>query len=158
MKIYEFLDQHNIPYERYDHAPVYTVAEADALNLEIGGEHTKNLFLRDKKGRRHLLLVAQAESVINLKELGKKLGISGMSLASPERLMTHLGIEPGSVSPLALLNDSENGVEVLIERSVWEAEAVRCHPLVNTATLVIPREGLAQFLQTTGHSVEVVDI
>jgi len=158
MNIYDFLDQHEIPYERHDHPPVYTVAEAEDLNLEIGGEHTKNLFLRNKKGKRHLLLVAHAETVINLKELGKRLGISGLSLASPERLMTHLGIEPGAVSPLALLNDRVHAVEVIIEQAVWEAESIRCHPLVNTATLVISMAGLAQFFAATGHDVEVVGL
>ena len=156
MNIYEFLEEHNIAYERHDHPAVYTVAEAEKLVPHTGGAHTKNLFLRDKKGKRHLLLVAFADTPVNLKELSTLLGMSNLSFASPERLLTHLGITPGAVSPLGLINDVDYAVEVAFERGVWESAALSCHPLVNTATLVIPKEGVEHFFAATGHEVNLV--
>jgi len=158
MDIYEFLENHNVTYQRYDHPAVYTVAEADELVPANDGAHTKNLFLRDKKDKRHLLLVAFAETPVNLKELSALLEISNLSLASPERLLKHLGITPGAVSPLALINDVDHLVEVVFERGVWESAALSCHPLVNTATLVLPKAGIEQFLRATGHTVTLVNL
>lgn len=158
MDIYAFLEQHQIPYERHDHPAVYTVAEAEKLANDMGGAHTKNLFLRDKKGKRHLLLVAHADTAVNLKALSSKLETSNLSLASPERLLKHLGITPGAVSPLALVNDAEQKVEVVFEEAVWNAPSLRCHPLVNTATLVLSMASMETFFKATGHQVNVVQL
>lgn len=158
MDIYDFLDQHKIDYTRIDHPAVYTVAEAEKLVPDSGGVHTKNLFLRDKKGKRHVLLVAQADTLVNLKDLSKQLEMSNLSFASPERLLKHLGITPGAVSPLALINDVDRAVEIVFEQAVWHGADLRCHPLVNTATLVIPKEGVEKFFEATGHKVRLVDL
>ena len=137
--IYTFLAQHAITYQRVDHPPVYTVEEADRLVPSLGGVHTKNLFLQDRRGRRFFFLMCASQKTVNLKTLGQALDISKLSLASPERLRQYLGVEPGTVTLLALINDLELRVEVLIDRDLWQAEALTCHPLVNTATLTIPR-------------------
>lgn len=158
MDIYDFLNQHNIAYTRQNHPAVYTVAEAEKMIPDTGGTHTKNLFLRDKKGKRHVLLVAEADTPVNLKELSKLLEMSNLSFASPERLLKHLGITPGAVSPLALINDVEHAVEVAFERAVWNAPELRCHPLVNTSTLVIQKEGVEKFFEATKHEVRLVDL
>ena len=154
--IYEFLDANNISYERHDHQAVFTVEESKILSPELNGASTKNLFLRDKKGLRHFLVTVQEDKKVDLKALSSALDSSRLSFGSPERLKTHLGIDPGSVSLLALANDSENNVEAFIDQEIWEDEAILCHPLVNTSTLVVPRKDMKLFLEKTGHGVRLI--
>ncbi|MEC8939722.1 MAG: prolyl-tRNA synthetase associated domain-containing protein [SAR324 cluster bacterium] len=156
--IYEFLEANQVEYERHDHEAVFTVEESKKLSPELEGASTKNLFLRDKKGSRHFLVTVPEDKQVDLKALSGKLDCSRLSFASPERLKTHLGIEPGSVSLLALANDNENKVEAFIDQDIWQAEAILCHPLVNTSTLVIPREDMRQFLEKTGHGVKLIEV
>ncbi len=156
--IYEYLDANEVAYERHDHEAVFTVEESKQLSPELEGASTKNLFLRDKKGSRHFLVTVQEDKQVDLKVLSGKLDSSRLSFASPERLKTHLGIEPGSVSLLALANDYDNKVEAFIDQDIWQAEAILCHPLVNTSTLVIPREDLGQFLEKTGHGLKLIEV
>ena len=156
--IYEFLDSINVSYERFDHPAVYTVSEAKKLSPEMDGASTKNLFLRDKKGIRHFLVVVPQDKQVDLKELSSILEASRLSFASPDRLKKYLGIEPGSVSILALLNDPEKTVEVFVDNELWNAEIILCHPLVNTSTLAITRDGIKQFLEKTGHNLMLVEV
>ena len=156
--IYEFLDSINVSYERFDHPAVYTVSEAKKLSPEMDGASTKNLFLRDKKGIRHFLVVVPQDKQVDLKELSSILEASRLSFASPDRLKKYLGIEPGSVSILALLNDPEKTVEVFVDNELWNAEIILCHPLVNTSTLAITRDWIKQFLEKTGHNLMLVEI
>ena len=156
--IYKFLDSINVSYERFDHPAVYTVSEAKKLSPERDGASTKNLFLRDKKGIRHFLVVVPQDKQVDLKELSSILEASRLSFASPDRLNKYLGIEPGSVSILALLNDPEKTVEVFVDNELWNAEIILCHPLVNTSTLAITRDGIKQFLEKTGHNLMLVEI
>ena len=109
--------------------------------------------------RGHFLVVAEAHANVNLKELAKKLEVSNVSFASKERLMKYLGIEPGSVSPLALFHDREvRAVEVAFDRTVWTSPRICSHPMVNTATLLIELDDLRKFLTATGHDeVTVLD-
>ena len=155
---YKFLDSINVSYERFDHPAVYTVSEAKKLSPEMDGASTKNLFLRDKKGIRHFLVVVPQDKQVDLKELSSILEVSRLSFASPDRLKKYLGIEPGSVSILALLNDPEKTVEVFVDNELWNAEIILCHPLVNTSTLAITRDGIKQFLEKTGHNLMLVEI
>jgi len=147
-----------VSYERFDHPAVYTVSEAKKLSPEMDGASTKNLFLRDKKGIRHFLVVVPQDKQVDLKELSSILEASRLSFASPDRLNKYLGIEPGSVSILALLNDPEKTVEVFVDNELWNAEIILCHPLVNTSTLAITRDGIKQFLEKTGHNLMLVEI
>ena len=146
-----------IPFQRFDHAPVYTVAQANNLRPGLPGIATKNLFLRDRKGRRHFLLVCRDDQPVDLVALSKRIGATKLSLASPERLKEYLKIDPGSVSVLALINDDRRQVELLIERGVWESDALQAHPLVNTTTLVVPQNGLEKFIASTGHTPKIID-
>ena len=156
MDIYEFFDSNNISYERHDHPAVYTVEEANRLVPRLPGAKTKNLFVRDKKGDRHLLVVVSHEKSVDMKALGSLLGTTKLSLASPDRLKKHLGVEPGAVSLLGLYNDREEGVvEIVVDRKVWDAKALTCHPLVNTSTLVMPMDDVRKFLELTGHEPSV---
>ena len=156
--IYAFLDAERIPYERLDHPPVYTVAEAERLVPPLPATHTKNLFLRDRRGERHFLVVVGFEKMVDLKGLARLLGVRKLGFGSPERLRRYLGVEPGAVSLLALVNDEAGAVEVVIDRPLWEARALACHPLVNTSTLTIARADMARFLRATGHSPRLVDV
>ncbi|MBN2387901.1 MAG: prolyl-tRNA synthetase associated domain-containing protein [Anaerolineales bacterium] len=156
--IYAFLAEHAIPYQKVDHPPVYTVAEAQRLVPPMPGAETKNLLLRDRKGRRHFLVVVSFDKTVDLQALAKALGVSKLSMASPERLRTHLGIEPGSVSLLAIVNDAAGAVEVILDEQIWAAGALKCHPLVNTSTLVIQREDIERILQITGHACRSIPV
>ena len=141
-----FLENHNIAYERHDHPAVYTVEEADRLVPELPGAKTKNLFLRDDKGRRHFLVLVPSDKRVDLKALREVLGVKRISFGSPERLKKYLGIEPGAVSLLAVYNDSGHKVEVFMDRDLWAADTFLFHPLVNTSTLVMERAGIERFL------------
>jgi Ala-tRNA(Pro) deacylase len=156
--IYDFLTREAIRFERHDHVPVYTSEQARQLVGPLTGASTKNLFLRDKKGVRHFLLTFQDTTAPDLKALAATLNTATLSLGSPERLLAHLGITPGAVSLLALINDPQHKVEVLMDEALWQADAIQCHPLVNTSTLVIPMEDVRKFLAATGHQARVVKL
>ena len=158
MDIYQFFAHHNLDYERHDHAEVFTVEEAKRLVPPLQGAKTKNLFLRDKKGRRHVLLVVGHDKSVDLKALSTLLDSSRMSLASPERLKKYLGITPGAVSILAVVNDANHEVEVVGDCDLWKANAFQCHPLVNTSTLVISKDHLKRFLENTGHQIRLLNV
>jgi Ala-tRNA(Pro) deacylase len=156
--LHEFLSRHAIEAERHEHPAVMTVEESERLVPKLPGAKTKNLFLRDKKGARHLLVTVPHDLAVDLKELGAALGVDRLGFASPDRLLKYLGVTPGSVSLLGLVNDTGHAVEFVIDRRLWEAEAVHAHPLVNTATMVIPHAQLERFLAATGHSPRIVEI
>jgi Ala-tRNA(Pro) deacylase len=158
LDIYVLLRDHGIDYRRYDHAPVFTCDEAERAVADAAAAHTKNLFLRDKKGLRHWLLVTLCEKVVDLMQVAERIGADRLSLGSPERLAKYLGVTPGAVTILALANDPAHAVGLVVDNDVWEAEAIRAHPLVNTATLVIPRLDLRRFLQHTGHVAQVIPL
>ena len=158
MDLDHFLSGAGIRLARHEHPAVMTVEEADRLVPPLRAAKTKNLFLRDKKGLRHILVTIPSDCTVDLNALGKMIGIAGAGFASPERLARHLGVAPGSVTLLALINDLAHAVEFYIDRALWEADAVRAHPLVNSATMVIPHADLERFLAATGHSAHVIDV
>ena len=152
------LDGLGIHCERVDHPPVFTIDEVERLVPPLAGAPTKNLFLRDKKGGRQALVVVAAHKPVDLRALAATTGFERPSFGSPDRLKRCLGIEPGCVSLLALVNDPEHAVELFVDRDVWTAEAFHCHPLVNTATLSVRHESAARFLSATGHALHLVTI
>lgn len=135
-----------------------TVEASERLVPRLPGVKTKNLFLRDRKGARHILVTVPHDLAVDLDALGAALGAKRLGFASAERLLTHLGITPGSVSLLALVNDMSHAVEFVIDRRVWDAEAVHAHPLRNDATMVIPHVQLERFLEATGHAPRIIDV
>lgn len=156
--LFDFLAAHDIAFTRVDHPPVFTIEEVRLHVPPLEGVATKNLFLRDKKGARQALVVVGAEKPVDLRALAARTGFERPSFGSADRLKRCLGIEPGSVSLLALVNDTTHGVEVFVDRDVWEAPAMHCHPLVNTATLSVPREAMTRFLAATGHTPRIVEV
>ena len=158
MHLTEFLAKHGIHPARHEHPPVMTVEESLRIVPKFPGAKTKNLFLRDKKGRRHFLVTVPHDKAVDIDALADAIGVNGLGFGSEERLLKHLGIKPGSVSLLALFNDEARGVEFVIDKVLWQAEAVHAHPLVNTATMVIPHADLERFLAATGHAPRVIEV
>jgi len=156
--MYSFLAEHGIAYERCDHPAVFTCEEAERLVPELPGMHSKNLFLRDKAGKRHILVCVPHDKNVDMKAFAASIDMKGASFASPERLMTYLGVTPGSATILGLVTDSGHAVEVVIDEKLWKAPLFQCHPLINTATLVIGHEGIEKFLKVTGHEAKVMDV
>lgn len=154
----EFLNKNNIDYERFDHRAVYTCDEANEVIPDLAGARTKNLFLRNKKGDRYFLLVLSEEKAIDLTALSKQLGSSRFTFASAERLKEHLAVEPGSVSLLAIMNDTDAKVELIIDADVWAANAVLCHPLVNTSTLILAMDQVKTFLGLLNKSANIMTL
>ncbi|MGF1727656.1 prolyl-tRNA synthetase associated domain-containing protein [Photobacterium nomapromontoriensis] len=156
MCIFEMLDGLAISYQKYDHAPVFTCDEANSLNLYIPGAKTKNLFLRDRKGERHFLVVVSDEKQIDLKYLSEHLNVKRLSFASAERLSKYLRTEPGSVSILDVINDHQGLVELIIDQDVWSSLALQCHPFVNTITLVINLKDIEKLLEHFGRTPKII--
>ena len=153
-----FLRTHAIEARRVEHPPVMTVEESERLVPALPGTKTKNLFLRDKKGARHFLVSVPHDLSVDLDALGDAIGAGRLGFASAERLQRHLGVMPGSVSLLALVHDRTHAVELVMDRRLWEADAVHAHPLVNTATLVVTHDALERFLAATGHAPRIIEI
>jgi Ala-tRNA(Pro) deacylase len=154
----DFLDSNGINYERHDHPAVFTVEEADRLVPKLPAAKTKNLFLRDDKGKRHFLVLVKSHKRVDLNGLKNLIGIKRISFGSPGRLKQYLGIEPGAVSLLAVFNDPEHHVEIVMDKDLWEEETFQFHPLVNTSTLVISKVNIKRFLDLTGHQMAVLKI
>jgi Ala-tRNA(Pro) deacylase len=151
--VYDVLGRLGIHYERFEHPPVATVDEAVRHWAGIEAVHCKNLFLRNKKGDRHYLVVAGHRTPVDLRRLAALVGDDRLSFGSPERLQAHLGLTPGAVSPFGLINDREHRVQVVIDAALREAERVAFHPNVNTATIVLARQDFEKFLAWSGHTV-----
>ncbi len=155
--LFALLDAHGVAHETLEHRPVFRVGEGDDIKARLPGAHTKNLFLKDAKGRLWLLSARQ-DAVIDLKALPAAIGSARLSFGSPERLLAALGVTPGSVTALALVNDPEHAVTFVLDRALAKAEVVNFHPLANDATTALSREGFAAFLQALGRTPVVVDL
>src|SRR5579864_5465207 len=154
--LFAYLDTLGIAHKTVSHPAVFTVEEAREWRGAVAGGHTKNLFLRDKKGAA-FLVVALENAAIELKSLHRLLGASGrFSFGSAELMRELLGVEPGSVTPFAVINDSERRVTVILDAALTTHEVLNFHPLVNTGTTTISREGLIAFLESTGHKPRIV--
>ena len=139
-----------------EHPPLHTVEESQALRGEIPGAHTKNLFLKDKKGALFLVVAAE-EAVIELRQLHNRIGASGrLSFGKPELLRAVLGVEPGSVTPFGLINDDPPQVGVVLDAGLMANETINCHRLVNTATTTIASRDLVAFIRSTGHEPQII--
>ena len=155
-ELYAYLDVMGISYDVEEHAPVFTIDEMRELGIK--GSVCKNLFLRDAKGRQHFLVVLPGDRQADLGALAAALGSSKLSFASEERLMKHLGLTKGSVTPLAVIQDPDHTVQVLLDESLTGMDRLGVHPLVNTATLWISGADLLRFVRSCGNPVKIVSI
>lgn len=150
-KIYDTLNQLNIPYQEYSHPAVFTSAEAAKYYNHIPGAHVKNLFLRNRNGKQHYLVVVLDHKKIDAKQLAKTLGESQLGFASPERLMKYLNVTPGSVSALGLVYDTEHHIQVIVDADIQTYPAISLHPNDNTKTLTISWTDFKKFLDWCGN-------
>ncbi|MGQ0584803.1 MAG: prolyl-tRNA synthetase associated domain-containing protein [Reyranella sp.] len=155
-QLFAKLEALGIAQRTVEHPPVFTVEEAKALRGNLPGHHIKNLFLRNKK-EEMWLVVALEDRAIDLKRLGEALGAGRLSFGSPERLRRHLGVEPGSVTPFALVNDETSVVRLVLDRGLSEGGPVNAHPLVNTMTTAIAIADLLRLFEATGHAPRWLD-
>jgi Ala-tRNA(Pro) deacylase len=156
--LFALLDRLGIAHKTVSHPALFTVDESRTLRGTIPGGHTKNLFLKDKKGAL-FLVVALEDAVIELKSLHRQLQASGrFSFGSADLLRATLGVEPGAVTPFAAMNDSEQRVSVVLDATMMQHETLNYHPLVNTMTTSIARTDLVRFLEATGHPPRIVPL
>ena len=155
-ELFALLYHLGITHKTVTHPALFTVEESQTLRGTIAGGHTKNLFLKDKKGAL-FVVVALEDAVIELKSLHRLLEASGrFSFGSADLLRATLGVEPGAVTPFAAMNDSERRVTVVLDAAMMRHETLNYHPLVNTMTTSIARGDLVRFLEATGHPPRVV--
>lgn len=151
------LDALGVAHETAAHPPVFTVEQARRHRVRHDGVHVKNLFVRNKKGAMYLV-TAREDAPVDLKALGRRLGAGTLSFASYERLRGHLGVEPGSVTPLAVLNDPAGAVTLVLDATLPRAEAVHCHPLRCDRTTTLRGDELVRFARDVGHEPVLVDL
>lgn len=151
-----FLDAHGVEQATYDHPAVFTVGESGKIKQDIPGAHTKNLFLKDAKGQLWLVS-AEGHAQIDLKRLHHVIGSARLSFGSAELMAETLGVAPGSVTAFGLINDVDRRVRFVLDRTLAEADLVNFHPLTNTATTTVSREGFRRFLDALGVTPTVVD-
>ena len=139
------LDVKGYDYDLYEHKALFTVEDSNKLRGEITGLHSKNLFLKNKKNNFYLLSCEEF-SKINLKSISKSLDLGNVSFAKKEYLLELLGVSPGSVTPFALLNNTENNIDLYLEDKMHESEYINFHPLTNKATVTIKSEDFIEFM------------
>ena len=151
------LNDHGFKYFIKEHAPLFTVEDSKALRGQIEGAHSKNLFLKDAKANFFLISIEESAS-IDLKKTMQQIQSKKLSFAKPEYLQDILGIEPGSVSPFALLNDTKKQVKFYLDRSFLDSETVNFHPLINTATVNISPQNLIELIEKYHNPVNYIDL
>lgn len=155
--LFALLDRLAISYTSVTHAPLFTVEQSRALRGEIPGGHTKNLFLKDKRGAL-FLVVALEDAAIDLKTLHHRLEAGRLSFGAADLLREVWGVEPGSVTPFGALNDTQCRVRVVLDATMMQHATLNFHPLVNTMTTSIAAAGLVAFLEATGHPPHMVAV
>ncbi len=156
-KVFEKLDELNIPYEVYEHPPLDTIEIALKYWKDIDSMHCKNLFFRNHKGNRHYLVIIKDTTPFSIHSLEKKLRQGKLTFGSEKRLGKYLGVKPGSVSPFGLINDSEHHVYLFLDKQLLKADKISFHPNDNTASLVIRFSDLMRFLEYLGNGYEFID-
>lgn len=156
-KLYADLQALNIPYDVVEHPAVFTVEESRAVDGDIPGAHTKNLFLKDAGGRFWLVTVP-AVLRADLKALPAAMGAKRVSFGKGEDMERLIGVTPGSVTPLGAIADADGAVTIVLDASLASADRVNCHPLRNTATLGLSGADLVRALTHWGHPPVIVDV
>jgi Ala-tRNA(Pro) deacylase len=156
--LFAFLDTLDIDVRTKSHPPLFTVADSQSLRGEIDGGHTKNLFLKDKKGS-YFLVTVHEDAEVDLKQIHHLIGASGrVSFGKPEALMELLGVVPGSVTVFGLINDGAGEVKVVLDSALMQNEIINAHPLTNEATTTIARDDLLKFVAATGHEPMILKV
>ena len=154
--LYALLDKLGLPHHTEEHRAVFTVAEGADVKARLPGGHSKNLFLKDKAGE-YVLVSALGGTVIKLNQLHKRIGTKRLSFGKPEALLEHLGVVPGSVTVFSVLNDRECKVRLVLDKALFEHEAVWFHPMRNTASTRMAPADIVRFAEATGHTPTLID-
>ena len=158
-RTYEFLDNLGVPYEKYEHEAIMNIEAAEELDKKMGLEICKNLFLSTRHSTEFYLLLMVGSKKFNTGKVSKQINVPRMTFAGDDYMLEYLDIRPGSVSPLGLMNDKGNNVNLLIDEDVLNMEKIAVHPCVNTATLVIKTKDLIEkILPACGHSYTKVTV
>ena len=152
------LEEQGVAYQLTAHPAVFTMEDLVQAGVTAEGPVCKNLFLRDAKGKKHYLVVCSMETQVDLKKIAEKLRSTKLSFASAERLQKYLGLTPGSVSPLAVLNDTEHAVTVAFDKSLAGLDKLGVHPNDNTATVWLAYEDLERFVKDAGNPVMTISL
>ena len=157
-EILQRLKELGIQYELIEHKAVFNMEEMDALGKDFfkGETICKNLFLRDQKGKRHFLVTMKEEKQANLAEIAKSCLATKLSFASEERLKKYLNLTPGAVTPLAIINDEQKAVEVILDKDLFKEEKIGVHPGVNTATVIISPADLEKYIKANGNKLKMM--
>ena len=155
--LFAFLDGLGIAHDTVTHPALFTVEQSRLLRGSIAGGHSKNLFLKDKRGTL-FLVVALDDAAIDLKRLHERLGAGRFSFGSAALLRATLGVEPGAVTPFAVINDTECQVAVVLDAAMMRHERLNFHPLENTMTTSIARDDLVKFIRATGHEPRIAAV
>ena len=156
--LYALLHQLNISYQYHEHPPAPTIEEASKYWKDLEATHCKNIFFRNHKGNRHYLVILDHTQALDIRSLEQKLKQGKLSFASPRRLQKYLGVNPGSVSPLALINDAERHVHLFLDENIQKSETISFHPCINTASLILKYEDFLRFLKHQGNSYEYIRV
>jgi Ala-tRNA(Pro) deacylase len=156
--VYQTLDLLGIQYKKFEHPMMHTVEDADKLEFKIPGGVNKCLFLRNKKGNKHYLVLISGAKRLDLKNLEKLLDETRLSFASPERLMKYLEVSPGSVSPFGLINDLEKSVTFIADNELLTHDELALHPNINTQTLILKTEDFKRFLLWAKNKILFLDL
>jgi Ala-tRNA(Pro) deacylase len=152
------LEEHGISFQRIEHPPVYTCDQAEKYRPGMKAVSTKNLFMRDKKGTHFYLVMTACEKRLDIKQLSKHIEAPRLHFGSEEMLLETMGVTPGAVTALGILNDQSGQVELLVDADIWDEGYFLCHPLVNTATLVLKKSDLLRFFEISKHTPRVVQM
>jgi Ala-tRNA(Pro) deacylase len=152
------LEALGIAFDRHGHPPIDTAEAGEQYWTGIDAIHCKNLFMRNQKGTKHYLVILNYLKRANLRAVSDQVGDGKLSFASPERLMTHLGVTPGSVSPFGLIHDASHQVRVVLDRDLRSADRISFHPNINTATVVLAFADFLRFLDWCGNPVQYVSV
>ena len=147
-----------IAFDTYEHPPVFNTDDVEKYWRDIRATPVKNLFLRNKRGNRHYLVIVGVDKRVDLQQLRSVIGDDRFSFGSPDRLMNKLRLTPGSVSPFGLLNEGSGDVQIIIDRDLQKAEKLIFHPNVNTASVTISFADLEKFLASRPNRVRFIDL
>ena len=154
---YQYLTEHNIVYEVSEHKAVFNMEEAESLDLPYPECDAKNLFIRDDKKQNYYLITVKGDKRVDLKEFRKQHGLRALSFASPEELSAVMGLTPGAVTPLGILNDVERRVHFYLDKS-FIGEKIGVHPNDNTATIWVQADELMDLIKKHGNAAEFTEL
>ena len=157
-RLYRLLEELQIPFEYHEHPPAPTIDEARKYWKDIHCTHCKNLFFRNHKGNKHYLVIIEHMKELSIHDLEKRLKQGKLTFGSEQRMLTYLGLTPGSVTPFGLINDPSKHVHLFLDENLKRSEKISFHPCINTASIVLSYADFERFLHWTGNNWEYLSL